>query len=66
MHSYLGITDSMSRTGWSMGYYAGEFGYTQKKGDDAKKTGFQLLDSGNITIDPNANTGLVRCVRDVR
>lgn len=66
MHSYLGITNSMSRTGWSMGYYAGEFGYTQKEGDDAKKTGFQLLDSGNITIDPNANPGWVRCVRDVR
>ncbi len=66
MHSYLDITNSMSRTGWSMGYYAGEFGYTQKEGDDAKKTGFQLLDSGNITIDPNANPGWVRCVRDVR
>lgn len=66
MHSYLGITNSMSRTGWSMGYYASEFGYTQKGGDDAMKTGFQLLSSGNITIDPNANPGEVRCVRDVR
>ena len=65
MHSYLGISNSMSRTGWSMGSYAVHFGNTPKNGEEAK-TGFRSLTNGNITIGPDASTTQVRCVRDVR
>ena len=65
MHSYLGITNSMSRTAWSMGFYAEDFGNTPKP-DQEGKTGFRLLGSGNMTIDGGSDTDKVRCVRDVR
>lgn len=65
MHSYLGIINSMSRTAWSMGFYAEDFGNTTKQGEGGK-TGFRLLGSGNMTIDGGSDTDKVRCVRDVR
>lgn len=65
MHSYLGIINSMSRTAWSMGFYAEDFGNTPKP-DQEGKTGFRLLGSGNMTIDGGNETYEVRCVRDVR
>ena len=65
MHSYLGIINSMSRTAWSMGFYAEDFGNTPKP-DQEGKTGFRLLGSGNMTIDGGSDTDEVRCVRDVR
>lgn len=65
MHSYLGVSNSMSRTAWSMGSYAADFGNTTKPGQEGK-TGFRLLGSGNMTIDGGNDTYEVRCVRDVR
>ncbi len=71
MHSYLGLSNIMTRTGWSMGAYADLFGYPRKGGGDSNKTGFRVMPAGgdyggNMTINPGSDTYEVRCVRDVR
>ena len=71
MHSYLGLSNIMTRTGWSMGAYADLFGYPRKGGGDYNKTGFRVMPAGgdyggNMTINPGSDTYEVRCVRDVR
>lgn len=60
----VGIGACMSRTVWSFGGYAPDFGFYTQAGK-AANLGFNLLDNGNMTVD-NARTFPVRCVRDVR
>lgn len=64
MGQYLGVTESMTRTAFSMGYYADNiFGLKQH---EPGKYGFSIYDGKVSLMNSGTPTRYVRCVRDVR